>query len=197
MGHWVQGQVRLEVEVGAYQNLGKILASSSKSGLSREENTGDFYLLRPVSIADGGHGGHMDPRASSVNQTTTSEGRAKARPPSLLMQELLGLGLAIQSRSSDHLQLDKSNSSLPIALPVRKAPPSHTTGITCSFTDQFLSGIMADSFADLWNSSVPVKPTETARKLGASPAPSTSAPRPKYDAFAMLASSVQTRQVVP
>jgi len=48
---------------------------------------------------------------------------------------------------------------------------------------------MADSFADLWNSSVPVKPTETARKLGASPAPSTSAPRPKYDAFAMLASS--------
>ncbi|KAH9965766.1 hypothetical protein BC827DRAFT_1179701 [Russula dissimulans] len=48
---------------------------------------------------------------------------------------------------------------------------------------------MTDSFADLWNSSAPVKPTETARKLGASPAPSAGAPRPKYDAFALLASS--------
>jgi len=84
MGHWVQGQVRLEVEVGAYQNLGKILASSSKSGLSREENTGDFYLSRPVSIADGGHGEHMDPRASCVNQTTTSEAEPKPDLPPCL-----------------------------------------------------------------------------------------------------------------
>ena len=50
---------------------------------------------------------------------------------------------------------------------------------------------MADSFADLWNSSVPLKPSQPPRKLGASPTPSSSsAPvRPKYDAFSMLAAS--------
>lgn len=48
---------------------------------------------------------------------------------------------------------------------------------------------MADSFADLWNSSAPLKPSEPARKLGASPAPSSGVPRPKYDAFAILTAS--------
>ncbi|KAH9994148.1 hypothetical protein BJV74DRAFT_884270 [Russula compacta] len=48
---------------------------------------------------------------------------------------------------------------------------------------------MGDSFADLWNSSAPVKPSEPARKLGASPAPVSRALHPKYDAFAMLAAS--------
>ncbi len=48
---------------------------------------------------------------------------------------------------------------------------------------------MADSFADLWNSSAPLRPSEPAPKLGASPAPLSGAPRPKYDAFAMLAAS--------
>ncbi|KAH9977616.1 hypothetical protein BGW80DRAFT_1537215 [Lactifluus volemus] len=48
---------------------------------------------------------------------------------------------------------------------------------------------MSDSFADLWNSSVPVKPSQPTPKLGTSPAPSLGAPRPKYDAFAMLAAS--------
>lgn len=50
---------------------------------------------------------------------------------------------------------------------------------------------MADSFADLWNSSAPVKPSQPPRKLGTSPIPSSSsAPvRPKYDAFSMLAAS--------
>jgi hypothetical protein len=48
---------------------------------------------------------------------------------------------------------------------------------------------MADSFADLWNSSAPLKPSEPSRKLGTSPAPSSGAPRPKYDAFTMLATS--------
>ena len=49
---------------------------------------------------------------------------------------------------------------------------------------------MGDSFADLWNSSAPVKPSEHPRKLGASPAPSSSVPnRPKYDVFSMLAAS--------
>jgi hypothetical protein len=49
---------------------------------------------------------------------------------------------------------------------------------------------MADSFADLWNSSAPLKPSQPPRKLGASPAPSSTAPiRPKYDAFSMLAAS--------
>lgn len=60
---------------------------------------------------------------------------------------------------------------------------------------------MADSFADLWNSSAPLKPSEPARKLGASPAPSSGAPRPKYDAFAMLTSSgsspSSTRSLTP
>ena len=45
---------------------------------------------------------------------------------------------------------------------------------------------MSDSFSDLWSSSAPVKPSQPARKLGASPS---GAPRPKYDAFAMLAAS--------
>ena len=48
---------------------------------------------------------------------------------------------------------------------------------------------MSDSFSDLWSSSAPVKPSQPARKLGASPAQSSGAPRPKYDAFAMLAAS--------
>lgn len=48
---------------------------------------------------------------------------------------------------------------------------------------------MSDSFADIWNSSAPVKPSQPARKLGASPAPSSGALRPKYDAFAKLAAS--------
>lgn len=48
---------------------------------------------------------------------------------------------------------------------------------------------MGDSFADLWNSSAPLKPSEPARKLGASPAPSSSVPRPKFDAFAILTAS--------
>ena len=48
---------------------------------------------------------------------------------------------------------------------------------------------MSDSFADLWSSSAPVKPPQPARKLGASPVPSSGALRPKYDAFAMLAAS--------
>ncbi|KAI0000040.1 hypothetical protein BJV77DRAFT_1058310 [Russula vinacea] len=48
---------------------------------------------------------------------------------------------------------------------------------------------MGDSFADLWNTSAPLKPSEPPRKLGASPAPSSVAPRPKYDAFTMLAAS--------
>ncbi|KAI9513223.1 hypothetical protein F5148DRAFT_1145534 [Russula earlei] len=48
---------------------------------------------------------------------------------------------------------------------------------------------MVDSFADLWNSSAPVKPVQPARKLGASPASSSSAPRQKYDTFSMLAAS--------
>jgi hypothetical protein len=48
---------------------------------------------------------------------------------------------------------------------------------------------MADSFADLWNSSAPLKPSEPARKLGTSPAPPSGAPRPKYDTFTMLATS--------
>jgi hypothetical protein len=60
---------------------------------------------------------------------------------------------------------------------------------------------MADSFADLWNSSAPLKPSEPARKLGASPAPSSGAPRPKYDAFAMLtasgSSSSSSRSLTP
>jgi hypothetical protein len=60
---------------------------------------------------------------------------------------------------------------------------------------------MGDSFADLWNSSAPLKPSEPARKLGASPAPSSGAPRPKYDAFAMLtasgSSSSSSRSLTP
>ncbi|KAI0303919.1 hypothetical protein BC826DRAFT_1089214 [Russula brevipes] len=48
---------------------------------------------------------------------------------------------------------------------------------------------MADSFADLWSTSTPVKPSEPPRKLGANHAPSSGMPRPKYDAFAMLAAS--------
>jgi hypothetical protein len=48
---------------------------------------------------------------------------------------------------------------------------------------------MSDSFADLWNSSAPVKPSQPTPKLGTNPAPSLGAPRPKYDAFAMLAAS--------
>ena len=60
---------------------------------------------------------------------------------------------------------------------------------------------MADSFADLWNSSAPLKPSEPARKLGASPAPPSGAPRPKYDAFAMLtasgSSSSSSRSLTP
>jgi hypothetical protein len=48
---------------------------------------------------------------------------------------------------------------------------------------------MSDSFSDLWSSSAPVKPSQPVRKLGVSPAPSSGAPRPKYDAFAMLAAS--------
>jgi hypothetical protein len=64
-----------------------------------------------------------------------------------------------------------------------------------------LSTTMADSFADLWNSSAPLKPSEPARKLGASPAPSSGAPRPKYDAFAMLtasgSSSSSSRSLTP
>lgn len=49
---------------------------------------------------------------------------------------------------------------------------------------------MGDSFADLWNSSAPMKPSEPPRKLGASPAPSSSVPnRPKYDVFSLLAAS--------
>ncbi|KAH9045242.1 hypothetical protein EDB85DRAFT_1905570 [Lactarius pseudohatsudake] len=48
---------------------------------------------------------------------------------------------------------------------------------------------MSDSFADLWSSSAPVKPSQPARKLGASPVPPPGALRPKYDAFAMLAAS--------
>ncbi|KAH9179527.1 hypothetical protein EDB89DRAFT_2062591 [Lactarius sanguifluus] len=48
---------------------------------------------------------------------------------------------------------------------------------------------MSDSFADLWSSSAPVKPSQPARKLGASPAPPPGALRPKYDAFAILAAS--------
>jgi len=60
---------------------------------------------------------------------------------------------------------------------------------------------MADSFADLWNSSAPLKPSEPARKLGASPAPSSGAPRPKYDTFAMLtasgSSSSSSRSLTP
>ena len=64
-----------------------------------------------------------------------------------------------------------------------------------------LSTDMADSFADLWNSSVPLKPSEPARKLGASPAPSSGAPRPKYDAFAILtasgSSSSSSRSLTP
>ena len=60
---------------------------------------------------------------------------------------------------------------------------------------------MADSFADLWNSSAPLKPSEPARKLGASPAPSSGAPHPKYDAFAMLtasgSSSSSSRSLTP
>ena len=50
---------------------------------------------------------------------------------------------------------------------------------------------MADSFADLWNTSAPVKPSQPPRKLGASPTPSSSSAtiRPKYDAFSMLAAS--------
>lgn len=60
---------------------------------------------------------------------------------------------------------------------------------------------MADSFADLWNSSAPLKPSEPARKLGASPAPTSGAPRPKYDVFAMLtasgSSSSSSRSLTP
>ena len=48
---------------------------------------------------------------------------------------------------------------------------------------------MGDSFSDLWNSSAPLKPSEPPRKLGTSPSPSSGAPRPKYDAFTMLATS--------
>ncbi len=48
---------------------------------------------------------------------------------------------------------------------------------------------MSDSFSDLWSSSAPVKPSQPARKLGASPVPLSGALRPKYDAFAMLAAS--------
>lgn len=48
---------------------------------------------------------------------------------------------------------------------------------------------MGDSFADLWNSSAPVKPSEPARKLGASPAPVSRTLHPKYDAFTLLAAS--------
>ena len=64
-----------------------------------------------------------------------------------------------------------------------------------------LSTTMADSFADLWNSSAPLKPSKPARKLGASAAPSPGAPRPKYDAFAMLtasgSSSSSSRSLTP
>ncbi|KAH9002277.1 hypothetical protein EDB86DRAFT_2800719 [Lactarius hatsudake] len=48
---------------------------------------------------------------------------------------------------------------------------------------------MSDSFADLWSSSAPVKPSRPARKLGASPVPPPATLRPKYDAFAILAAS--------
>ena len=48
---------------------------------------------------------------------------------------------------------------------------------------------MSDSFADLWSSSAPVKPSQPARKLGASPVPSSGTLRPKHDAFALLAAS--------
>ena len=48
---------------------------------------------------------------------------------------------------------------------------------------------MSDSFSDLWSSSAPVKPSQPARKLGASPVPSSGTLRPKYDAFALLAAS--------
>ncbi|KAH9077009.1 hypothetical protein EDB83DRAFT_2347748 [Lactarius deliciosus] len=51
---------------------------------------------------------------------------------------------------------------------------------------------MSDSFADLWSSSAPVKPSQPARKLGASPVPPPGALRPKYDAFALLAASAST-----
>jgi hypothetical protein len=48
---------------------------------------------------------------------------------------------------------------------------------------------MSDSFAAIWNSSAPAKSPQPPPKLGASPAPSLGAPRPKYDAFTMLAAS--------
>jgi hypothetical protein len=59
---------------------------------------------------------------------------------------------------------------------------------------------MADSFADLWNTSAPVKPSQQPpRKLGASPTPSSSsAPaRPKYDAFSMLAAASSSNSSSP
>ncbi|KAI0307008.1 hypothetical protein B0F90DRAFT_1807722 [Multifurca ochricompacta] len=48
---------------------------------------------------------------------------------------------------------------------------------------------MSDSFADLWNSSTPAKPSQPDRKLGGSTAASSSTLRPKYDAFSVLAAS--------
>ncbi|KAI0068526.1 hypothetical protein BV25DRAFT_1791757 [Artomyces pyxidatus] len=48
---------------------------------------------------------------------------------------------------------------------------------------------MADSFADLWNSTAPVKPAQPAQKLGSSAASPNAQRRPQYDAFSLLASS--------
>ncbi|KAI6147433.1 hypothetical protein BKA82DRAFT_4153564 [Pisolithus tinctorius] len=53
---------------------------------------------------------------------------------------------------------------------------------------------MADSFADLWTSSAPVKQTQQPQRLGASSAPKPNPPsqRPQWDAFSALSASQPT-----
>ncbi|KAF8076973.1 hypothetical protein FPV67DRAFT_1649659 [Lyophyllum atratum] len=48
---------------------------------------------------------------------------------------------------------------------------------------------MADSFADLWNSSAPSKPTPLPQKLGSAPPPNALPKRPQHDVFSMLSSA--------
>ncbi|KAI0053764.1 hypothetical protein FA95DRAFT_1579387 [Auriscalpium vulgare] len=48
---------------------------------------------------------------------------------------------------------------------------------------------MADSFADLWNSTAPTKPAQPPPKLGSAPSQSSGTRRPQYDAFSMLAAA--------